>query len=65
MLAMTRISSLGGMTAAVAAPVAAAVLGRAELVPVLAAIALIVVWQHRTNLARLRAGTEPKIGRKR
>ena len=63
MLAMTRISSLGGMSAAAAAPVAAAVLGRAELVPVLAGIALIVVWQHRANLARLRAGTEPKIGR--
>ena len=63
MMAMTRISSLGGMSAAVAAPVAA-VLGRAELVPVLAAIALIVVWQHRANLARLRAGEEPKIGRK-
>jgi glycerol-3-phosphate acyltransferase PlsY len=64
MLAMTRISSLGGMSAAVAAPVAAAVLGRAELVSVLAGIALVVVWQHRANLARLRAGTEPKIGRK-
>ena len=44
--------------------IAAAVLGRAELVPMLAAIALIVLWQHRENLARLRAGTEPKIGRK-
>src|SRR3990170_558551 len=32
MLAMTRISSLGGMSSAVAAPVAAAGLGRAELV---------------------------------
>lgn len=63
MLAMTRISSLGGMSAAVTAPVAAAVLGRTELVPVLAGIALIVVWLHRANLARLRAGTEPKIGR--
>ena len=64
LLALVRISSLAGMSAALAAPLAAAVLGRAELVPVLAAIALIVVWQHRANLARLRAGTEPKIGRK-
>jgi len=63
-LAITRTSSLGGMSAALAAPVAAAVLGQAELVPVLAGIALIVVWLHRENLARLRAGTEPKIGRK-
>jgi glycerol-3-phosphate acyltransferase PlsY len=64
MLAISRISSLGGMSAAVTAPVAAAVLGQVELVPVLAGIALIVVWLHRENLTRLRAGTEPKIGRK-
>ena len=63
-LAITRTSSLGGMSAALAAPVAAAVLDQAELVPVLAGIALIVIWLHRENLARLRAGTEPKIGRK-
>lgn len=62
MLAITRISSASGMSAAVAAPVAAAVLGLLELVPVLAAIALIVVWLHRENIARLRAGTEPRVG---
>jgi glycerol-3-phosphate acyltransferase PlsY len=64
MMAATRISSVGGMSAAVAAPVAAAATGRGELVPVLAAIALIVVWLHRENIARLRAGSEPKVGRK-
>jgi glycerol-3-phosphate acyltransferase PlsY len=63
-LAASRISSLGGMSAAVAAPVAAAALGKAGFVPVLAAIALIVLFLHRENLARLRAGTEPRIGRK-
>jgi glycerol-3-phosphate acyltransferase PlsY len=62
MLAITRISSASGMSAAVAAPVAAAATGRAELVPVLAAIALIVIWLHRENIARLRAGTEPRVG---
>ncbi len=64
MLAVTRISSLSGMAAAVAAPVAAAVLGRTELVPVLAAIAVLVLILHRANIARLRAGTEPKVGSK-
>lgn len=64
MLAVTRISSLSGMAAAVAAPIAAAALGRLELVPVLAAIALIVLILHRANIARLRAGTEPKVGSK-
>jgi acyl phosphate:glycerol-3-phosphate acyltransferase len=65
MLAATRISSVGGMSAAVAAPIAAVVTGREQLVPMLAAIAAIVLWQHRENLARLRAGTEPKIGAKK
>lgn len=65
MLAVTRISSLGGMSAAVAAPVAAAATERMEFVPVLTAIAVIVLFLHRENIARLRAGTEPRIGSKR
>ncbi|MEO6041588.1 MAG: glycerol-3-phosphate 1-O-acyltransferase PlsY [Croceibacterium sp.] len=64
LLGITRRSSLAGMSAALAAPIAAAVLGRFELVPVLAAIAAIVIGLHRANIARLRAGTEPRIGRK-
>lgn len=62
MLAATRVSSLGGMSAVVAAPAAAAVLERFEFVPVLTAIAAIVVFLHRQNIGRLKAGTEPKIG---
>lgn len=64
-LAALRISSLAGMAAAVAAPIAALLLGRLELVPVLTAIALIVLRLHRENIARLRAGTEPRLGAKR
>ncbi len=64
MLALTRISSLSGMTAALAAPLAAAVLGRADLVPVLLGIAALVIVLHRANIARLRAGTEPRVGQK-
>ena len=55
---------LGGMSAAVAAPLAAALLGFAAYVPVLALLALLVVFLHRENIARLRAGTEPKVGKK-
>ena len=62
MLALTRISSLSGMAAAVAAPITALAIGRTELAPVLAAIALIVIQLHRQNIARLRAGTEPRVG---
>jgi len=64
MLAVTRISSVSGMSAAAAAPIAAAATGRVELVPALAAIALVVVGLHRENIARLHAGTEPKVGRR-
>jgi glycerol-3-phosphate acyltransferase PlsY len=63
LLAATRVSSLAGMSAAVAAPIAAMAFGHWEFVPVLAAIAAIVLFLHRENIARLRAGTEPKVGR--
>lgn len=64
MLGLTRISSLSGMAAAAAAPVAAWVLGQPQFTPMLVAIAVLIVWLHRENIARLRAGTEPKVGSK-
>ena len=60
---LTRISSLAGIGAAISAPFAALGLGRSDLVPVLAALALLVLVMHRENLARLRAGTEPRVGK--
>ena len=63
-LGATRISSLGGMSAVVAAPIAALLTGHAAYAPVLAVLALLVLWLHRANIARLRAGTEPRIGSK-
>ena len=63
-LALTRISSLGGMSAAVSAPVAAALMGEMQLVPWLAAIAMLILWLHRDNIRRLLAGEEPKVGSK-
>jgi glycerol-3-phosphate acyltransferase PlsY len=62
-LAMTRISSLAGMSAVVAAVIAAALLGFLEFVPVLAAIALLVIGLHRENIRRLMAGEEPRVGK--
>jgi acyl phosphate:glycerol-3-phosphate acyltransferase len=62
LLALARYSSLAGLGAGIAAPLAAWLTGRAEYVAVLVAIAVLVIWQHRENLARLRAGTEPKVG---
>ncbi|MGZ8283734.1 MAG: glycerol-3-phosphate 1-O-acyltransferase PlsY [Allosphingosinicella sp.] len=62
-LLLTRYSSVGGMSAAVAAPVAAAALGGMEYMPLFAGFALLVLWKHRANIGRLLGGTEPKVGR--
>ena len=64
MLALTRISSLAGISAAVVLPLAASALGRIAIVPWLAAIAALVVFLHRANIARLRNGTEPRVGKR-
>ena len=61
-LALTRISSLGGMTSVVAAAIAAALFGYMPFVPVLALIALLVIWLHRANIGRLMKGEEPRVG---
>jgi glycerol-3-phosphate acyltransferase PlsY len=63
-LAATRISSLGGLSAVLAAPLAALATGYGAYAPVLGAITLLVFWLHRANIGRLFAGTEPRIGQK-
>ena len=62
--ALTRFSSVGGMASAVAAPLAALALGQPVWAAVMAGLALLLVWKHRDNIARLRAGTESRIGQK-
>ena len=65
LLAGLRISSVAGMAAALSAPFAAALFGRFDLVLLLLALALIVLWKHRENVERLFSGTEPRIGANR
>lgn len=65
MLAITRISSLGGMSAAVAAPFAALALGHPDYATALAVLAALILWLHRANIGRLREGTEPRVGSKK
>ena len=60
---LTRYSSVGGMAAAVAAPVAAVVFGRIDLAILFAGFALLVLWKHRANIGRLFKGTEPRVGK--
>lgn len=64
MLAITRISSLAGMAAVIAAALAALLLGFPGYVPALALIAGVVLWLHRANIARLMRGEEPRVGKK-
>ncbi len=64
LLGSLRISSVAGMAAAISAPVSAALMNRFDIVMLLVALALIVLWKHRENIERLLAGTEPRIGRK-
>lgn len=62
--AVMRYSSLAGLTAAGMAPVWAVLQGQGQMVVLAFALALVIYWRHAGNIARLRAGTEPKIGRK-
>ena len=63
-LAVTRISSVGGMAAAISAPIIAFLIDKSAIGVMLLALALLVLWKHRANIGRLRAGTEPRIGAK-
>jgi glycerol-3-phosphate acyltransferase PlsY len=61
-LAIFRVSSLAGMAAVVAAAAAAPLFGYPQFFPVLAAIAVVIIYLHRANIARLMKGDEPKVG---
>ena len=62
-LIVSRFSSVAGLVAALAAPIAAAIFGYYDLVPMLAACTLIIFWKHRMNIERLIDGTEPRVGK--
>ena len=62
--ALTRLSSAGALAACGVAPLVALVAGRTDLALFAAGVAALVVVRHRENIARLVAGTEPRIGRK-
>ena len=60
--AATRISSLAAIIATIASPIAAWLLGDADLAAVVALMSLIILIKHRANIERLIAGEEPSIG---
>jgi glycerol-3-phosphate acyltransferase PlsY len=61
-LALWRYSSVGGMLAAISVPIAVFVLGEYAMMPMFIGLALLVLWKHRSNIERLIAGEEPKVG---
>lgn len=64
LLAIFRISSLAGMLAAISAPLSAAYFSHFDVVLLLLALAVLVVWKHRANIERLVGGVEPRVGSK-
>ncbi len=58
-----RISSMAGMAAAISAPLSAYLL-HSSLFLLLLGFAMLVLWKHHENIARLMKGTEPRITRK-
>ena len=66
-LALTRRVSVGSLTAAVVLPVSLMIErgARNPLTLICFAIALFVVYLHRGNIARIRNGTEPRLGEKK
>ncbi|WP_045391502.1 glycerol-3-phosphate 1-O-acyltransferase PlsY [Falsirhodobacter sp. alg1] len=59
-----RISSLAALVAAASAPLWMLALGQTQMVLLGGLLAALVFIRHRSNIARLRAGTEPLIGKK-
>ncbi len=60
-----RYASLAGLVATASSPVWALLLGASGTAALFAALAALVLLRHRGNIARLAAGTEPRIGRGR
>lgn len=57
-----RISSLSAIIALLVSPLMLVALGEFATLTYTAAMVVLSLWAHRENIARLRKGTEPKIG---
>ena len=63
--AASRISSLSALVATLASPLWLWLVGMPEASALAGVLAALVWLRHRENIARLRAGTEPRIGKSR
>ncbi|HEY8252537.1 MAG TPA: glycerol-3-phosphate 1-O-acyltransferase PlsY [Burkholderiales bacterium] len=64
-VACLRYSSLASLIAALFAPFAAALLLGWQTALIVGAMSALLFWRHRENIARLVAGTEPRLGEKK
>ncbi len=62
--AISRISSMGALAAAGMSTAWALAFGFGQAFLLGIVLTLLVFWRHRENIARIKAGTEPKIGKK-
>lgn len=63
LFAVTRISSLSALIAALAAPIGACLVGEGPFaVATLSLLSVLVFWTHRMNIQRLLKGEEPGFG---
>lgn len=62
--ALSRISSLSALTAAICVPIGAFLLGETRFATlILVVLSVLVFWRHRANISRLLNGTEPRFGK--
>ena len=64
LFALSRISSLSALFSAGMSAFVALMLGQTQLIVLLFILTALVYMRHSANIARLRAGTEPKFGAK-
>ena len=62
--AVTRMSSMGALWAASFSTIWLFLLGSGQALVLGVILTLLVFWRHGSNIARIRAGKEPKIGSK-
>ena len=62
--AISRISSLAALVAAASSTLWMLAFGQGQMMILGIVLTLLVYWRHAANIKRLKAGTEPKIGKK-
>ena len=61
---LSRISSMGALVAAASSVIWVLLMGYGGALILVVLLTALIFWRHRENIARINAGTEPKIGQK-